>query len=206
MENISSRANGIRTALMLLTAFVVTACATGPVIFSNESPQANFSQYRTFTFAERLGTDDRDGVRSLLSQYLINEITVQMNRRGYERADADADLTIDAFLATKEKLRSVPSSNFGGYYGYGYPYYHGYYGGYGDNYRITQYTEGTLSVVIVDNNIKGVVWEGGSISNVTDEVRDNLEASARQTIAEIFSRYPYYAAGTTPPAVAASEP
>ncbi len=190
-------------AVLLLAMLVLTACATGPVIFSNESPAANFPAYRTYTFAENLGTDDRPGVRSLLSQYLAKEIAGQMTARGYEQVSEGADLTFDFALVTKEKLRSVPSANFGGYYYGGYPYYGGYYGGFGDTYRITQYTEGTLSIVIVDNATSGVVWEGGSIARVTDEIRDNLDAAARQAVTEIFSRYPYYAAGKTPPAAPA---
>ncbi len=187
---------------LFMAALLLSACSSGPVIFSNESPAANFGAYRTFSFAENLGTDDRSGVRSLLSQYLAREIALEMTERGYEQVDQDADLTFDFALVTKEKLRSVPTANFGGYYYGGYPFYGGYYGGYGDTYRITQYTEGTISVVMVDNATKGVVWEGGSVARMTDEVRDNLDLAARETVSEIFSRFPYFAAGKAPPAAA----
>ncbi len=187
---------------LFMAALLLSACTSGPVIFSNESPAANFGAYRTFSFAENLGTDDRSGVRSLLSQYLAREIALQMTERGYEQVNEDADLTFDFALVTKEKLRSVPTANFGGYYYGGYPFYGGYYGGYGDTYRITQYTEGTISIIMVDNATKGVVWEGCSVARMTDEVRDNLDLAARETVREIFSRFPYFAAGKAPPAAA----
>jgi len=188
---------------VLLALFMLTACSTGPVIFSNQSPMADFSKYSTYAFAETLETDDGKEVRSLLSQYLMSEISRQMGSRGYQQVDTDADLIIDFALMTKEKLRSVPSANVGGYYGRGgWPGY-GYYGGYGNDYHITQYTEGTLSLIMVDAKTSGVVWEAGSIGRITNEVRDNLQVAIETTIGEIFTRYPYSAAGTAPPAVAA---
>lgn len=188
---------------LLLSALVLAACATGPTIFSNQAPNAPFDKYRTYAFAETLGTDDGKEVRSLLSQFLIAEISRQMDSRGYQQVDTDADLVFDFALMTKEKLKSVPSANYGGYYGYGYGGRYGYYGGYGNDYRITQYTEGTLSLVMVDAKSNGVVWEAGSIGRMTDEVRDNLQLAIETAIGEIFTRYPYSAAGTPPPAVAA---
>ena len=189
-------------AMAILSALLLSACSTGPVIFTNESPLADFAAYGSFTFVENPATDDREGVRSLLSQYLMSEITGQMVNRGYQPAGEDADLAFDFMLATKEKLRSVPSADFGGYYWGGYRHY-GY--GYGNSYRITQYTEGTLRLVIIDKATNGIIWEGGSIKRVTDDVRDNLDLAVREAVTEIFSRYPYYAAGTRPPAPATNE-
>jgi hypothetical protein len=190
---------------MVVAAFALTACSTSPVIFSNQAPAADFSNYSSYAFAESLGTDDRENVRSLLSQFLITEISRQMNSRGYKQVDADADLIFDFALITKEKLRSVPSSNFGGYYGYGGRPGYGYYGGYGNDYRITQYTEGILTLAMIDTATKGVVWEGGGVARVTDEVRDNLQLAIQTVVGEIFTRrFPYHAPGTAPPAVAAN--
>ncbi len=188
---------------LLLSVFILTACSTGPTLFSNEAPHAHFDKYSTYAFAETLDTDDGKEVRSLLSQYLMSEISRQMDSRGYQQVDSDSDLVFDFALITKEKLRSVPSANVGGYYGRGgWPGY-GYYGGYGNDYRITQYTEGTLSLIMVDAKTNRVVWEAGSIGRITDEVRDNLQLAIETSIGEIFTRYPYSAAGTAAPAVAA---
>jgi hypothetical protein len=187
-----------------LAALTLAACSSGPVIFSNQSPAADFGNYSSYAFAETLGTDDRENIRSLLSQFLMAEISRQMNSRGYQQVNADADLTFDFALITTEKLRSVPSANFGGYYGYGgWPGY-GYYGSYGNDHRITQYTEGILSLVMIDTATSGVAWEGGSVARVTDEVRDNLQLAVQTVVGNIFTRFPYYAPGTAPPAMAAN--
>lgn len=180
-----------------LAALLASACATGPRVFSNESPSADFERYRTYTFAKNLGTDDRKDVRSLLSQHLIINVSQQLANRGYQFVDNDADLIIDFAHVTKEKLRSSPSSSIGGFYGYG-PYYpgYGYYGRYDGGAQITQYTEGTLSVAIVDAATNAVAWEGLNIARITDDVRDNIASTVSNAINEIFSRFPYTAASS----------
>lgn len=180
---------------VMLAALLVSACATGPRVFSNESPAANFDQYRTYTFADKLGTDDRENVRSLLSQHLIINVSRQLDSRGYQFVDEGADLIIDFAHITKEKLRATPSTTIGGFYGYGpYPGY-GYYGGYNTGTNITQYTEGTLSVAVVDAGTNAVVWEALNIARITDTVRDNIGLAVSAAVDEIFSRFPYSAAG-----------
>lgn len=185
--------------LLALASLLLGACATGPKTFSNEGPGGNFGAYQSYNFAERLGTDDDPEVRSLLSQFLISEISSQMNSRGYRFAEGDTDITIALGLVTQEKIRSTGSTGFGGYYGrgypFGFPYYGGYggYGGYDTGNRIVQYTEGTLSVAIVDNSTRAIVWEGISINRINDDVRDNLGATVKTAISEMFARYPYVA-------------
>lgn len=187
----------VRISLLSAIAFITAACASAPRVFSNVAPVADFDRYRTFSFAEKLGTDNREDVRSLLSQYLIIDVSRQLESRGYQFVEEDADLIVDFAHITREKLRSTPAGSIGGYYGYGpYPGY-GYYGGYGDHYRITQYTEGTLSIAVVDAATNGVVWEGINIARITDDVRDNMAAAVTAAVDEIFARFPFEApAGT----------
>lgn len=188
-----------RLALLATAALLLGACATGPKTFSNQSPGGNFAGYQSYNFADRLGTDDDPEIRSLLSQYLISEISAQMNSRGYRFAETDADISFNLNLVTQEKIRSTGGSSFGGYYGRGFyhpfynPYYYGGYGGYDYNNRIIQYTEGTLSVAIIDNATRNIVWEGVSIRRINDEVRENLGAAVKTAVSEMFERYPYVA-------------
>lgn len=193
---------GSRLATLCAVLALLAGCASQPRVFTNQSPIADFSAYRTFRFAETLGTDGDKEVRSLMSQYLISEVSTQLERRGYVYAEDGADLTINFDLISQEKIRSYPSASYGGYYGYGYgpfPRY-GYYGAYNDGYRITQITEGTLSVVMIDTATQGVVWEGIGIDRVTDEVRQNLEQSVGNAVALMFEQYPYVAGSSAPTA------
>ena len=189
----------INRALLLAAAVLLLGgCTAGPKVFTNESPIADFGRYSTYTFADDLGTDEGRDVRTLMSQYLIDEVSGQLDSRGYTFVEQDADLTVNFDMLTQEKLRSVPTASYGGYYGYGrYPGW-GYYGAYGDTYRITQFTEGSLSVTLIDSTTNGVVWEGIGVGRITDEVRENLGLSIREAVNLMFARFPYIAGSPAP--------
>ncbi len=185
-----------RLAVITMAAAILglSACSSGPKVFTNENPSADFSTYRTYNFEPRLGTDKRDGVRSILSGYLVAAADGEMQARGYQRSD-NPDLVLNFYLHTKEKIRTTSSPSTGGYYGYRRGRYNAY-GGY--ETQVTQYTEGTLNIDIVDNKSAQLAWEGIAIGRVNDKVLKNLEASANAAIAEFFKKFPYIAAGFAP--------
>ncbi|MDJ0928198.1 MAG: DUF4136 domain-containing protein [Gammaproteobacteria bacterium] len=178
---------------LIVTLFGLAGCATGPRVFVNEDPSANFANYKTFGFPERLGTDDRDGYTTLLSQYLKAATTREMQARGYQLSD-DPELLINFGVLTQEKIRSTTTPSYGGYYGYrGY----GAWGGY--DTTITQYTEGTLTIDLVDARRNQLVWEVTGTGRIRDEVRANLQPAVNDAVALLFQRYPYSAPGFSPP-------
>jgi len=175
--------------IALLVAWLCAGCAAGPSIYVNTDPVANFSAYRTYDFESPLGTDKPD-YASVLSQYLRAATARELESRGYQRSDKP-DLIINFNVQTKEKVEtsSMPSGpRFGGYYGYRSGYY-GVWGGY--ETQTTQYTEGTLTVDVVDGARKQLVWEGTVVGRVRDEDRANLQAAIDKVIPQIFAKYPY---------------
>jgi hypothetical protein len=182
--------------LALITA-LLAACASGPKVFVNQNPDADFSGYKTFNFEQRLGTDDQEGYQSIFSKHLIAAATREMEARGYKKS-SNPDLTINFGLFTQEKIRSTstPTTSVGGYYGYrGY----GSYGGY--ETTVTQYTEGTFNMDIVDTtgSSKTLAWECVLVGRMTDKFRNDMEASVNKGMIEIFENFPYFAAGFVPP-------
>ena len=184
-------------AATTVAAVTLAACSSGPKIFTNQSPTAEFSAYKTYNYESVLGTDERNGYRSILSNYLIAATDREMQSRGYSKSDTP-DMVLNFYVHTKEKISttSSPSMSTGGYYGYRSPYY-GAYGGY--ETRTTQYTEGTLNVDIVDNQKDQLAWEGVAVGRVNDDVRENLEAAANSAIGEVLSKFPHTAPGFVPP-------
>jgi hypothetical protein len=197
--------SGIRNLVMaLLGALILSACAPSPKIFVNQDPNADFTQYKTFNFMARLGTDDKEGYHSILSQYLMNSTAHELEARGYVKAN-NPDLAIDFELFAQEKIRSTSSPSMsGGYRGgaYGGRSY-GAYGGY--DTTVTQYTEGTLSILLIDatTDKKQLVWEIAAQGRITDSLKKNLEERITKGVKDLFARYPYNAAGFVPPEPAA---
>jgi hypothetical protein len=174
----------------LAALLLAGACATGPRIVTNADPDGDFRQYRTFAFEKRLGTDRESGTRTLLSHHLVEATTAEMQKRGYELVEDNPDLLINFYVSTTEKIdvRSTPGPFWGGYYGYRT---YGAWSGY--ETRVTQYTEGTLNVDVIDARKNQLVWEGAMIGRVRDLGDDGLQARVQQAIRELFGRYTYQA-------------
>jgi len=185
----------LKIAQALVLALLVAGCSSGPKLFSNVNPEADFSRYATYNYESTLGTDDRKGYRSILSNFMIAATDRQMQARGYRKAD-NPDVIINFFVASQEKLRTTSSPTMGGYYGYRAGYY-GAYGGY--ETRTVQYTEGTVNIDLVDNRVDQLAWEGVAVGRIDDEVRQNLELAVDTVVAEVFTKFTYTAPGFVPP-------
>lgn len=109
-----------RLLFILLAASWLAACSSSklfdPKIFVNQDPAADFSKYRTYNYEQQLGTDERRGYRSIISTYLIDAMDLQMQQRGYTKAD-NPDLLINFYVAREQKIRATqsPSMVGGGY-------------------------------------------------------------------------------------------
>jgi hypothetical protein len=170
-------------------------CAVSPNVRTDFDRSADFSKYKTFAFASPLGTD-RSGYQSLVSQYLKVAAQRQMEARGM-RLDASAPQLLVNFNAElNEKMRvtttPVPTVGVGmgrGYYGYragmytAWPLYR-------DGTTVTQYTEGTLNIDVVDAAREQLVWEGLVTGSVTQKTLDNVQTAIDEAVATAFAKYP----------------
>jgi hypothetical protein len=72
---------------------------------------------------------------------------------------------------------------------------YGTWGGYGvgvgmSTSDVTQNTEGSVRIDIIDASRNMLVWEGAVSGRVTDEVRQNPQPAIDQAVADILSRFP----------------
>jgi uncharacterized lipoprotein YajG len=199
MSNFVARPLAITLKLALVLAIIVlTGCASGPKIYANQDPSADFSQFKTYGYTQ-LDTDtDRYG--SLLSQYMKTAASRELEARGYSKSD-NPDLLVNFHIHTQEKIKTTqtPTSS-AGYYGYrGYGGGYGGWGGYGGyETQVTQYTEGTVNVDLIDKKRSQLVWEVALVGRVTDKARENLEATVDEVMLEVFLSYPYIAGSNVP--------
>jgi hypothetical protein len=85
----------------------------------------------------------------------------------------------------------------GPYYGYRSGFYGGWPGyGWGDD--VYQYTEGTLSVDLVDARRRQLVWEGVAVGEVQNPDSAGSQQNVDKVVAEIFAKYPFRAGVGTP--------
>jgi hypothetical protein len=187
----------------LFTACFIFGCASGPKIMSDHDQSAPFASYKTYNFMAGAGLD-RGDYQSFFSKYVVAAVTIEMEKRGYTKSD-DADLLINfnARLEEKIKVRTTPASPpvgmRGGYYGYRGSHY-GTWGGYnyGTETHVSQYTEGTFNIDIVDNKTHQLVWEAVGIGRVSEKKLENLEESVKNSVPLYFAHYPFLAGNFIP--------
>jgi len=183
------------TSLFIL---LVGGCSTSSTkIHSDYDHSIDFSQYKTYGYYSPMGIEN-PSYSSLLGQMFRDAIDAQMLPKGYVQSDnPDILINVSARLQDKTKVTtySDPMMYGGGYYGYRggmYDPWGGY--GYGTSTHVSQYTEGTINVDMVDPAQKRMIWEGIAIGRINEkqsgaELREDIKAG----VAEMFVNYPFRA-------------
>jgi hypothetical protein len=196
---ISRAATG--TLLLLSYAALISSCASTPDINAAYDDGADFSQYRTYNFFSDAGADGQN-YQSLFTQYMITAIEREMESRGYQKS-AQPDLLVNFNANFQDKTKVTTSPSMGGYYGYRGGYYGGW-GGYGmgPDTHVSQYTEGTFNIDLVDAHRKQLVWEAVLVGRLKEDSFDNLEEKVNNGVPRFFAQYPFIAGQGTPVAPA----
>ena len=179
-----------------LLSLLLTACATGLEVRSDEDPSANFARYRTFNFFDPMGIEG--GYNSPVYGELFREaITRELTQRGYRQAD-DPDLIVNVTSRTDDKvsMRSYTTPYMSGAY-YDRPggaYYDSAVGvGVGVGTRVTRTTEASIFIDLVDYRKRKVCWQGVAVADVTDKVAQNLRDAVFTSVNQVFKQYPHQA-------------
>ena len=179
-----------------LLALLLTGCATGLEVRSDEDPSANFAQYRTFNFFDPMGIEG--GYNSPIFGELFREaITRELTQRGYRKSD-NPDLIVNVTSRTDDKVSmrtySAPYMS-GAYYNRpGGAHYGSAVGvGVGVGTRATKTTEASIFIDLVDNQKQKVSWQGVAVVDVTDKVAQNLRDAVYTSVNKVFEQYPHTA-------------
>lgn len=179
----------LHVALALVIVFLA-GCTSGPKIHSVYEKGINFSEYKTFAFLDSLEPSGEQGYRSLTNKYLQQAIRKELVARGLTEQKG-GDLLVGFHVSTKEKISSTSSPSMNaGYYGYRGRYGYSYGMGYGTETRVSQYTEGTLNIDVVDAAQKQLVWEGIAVGKLKEPKENKLRGDIHAVVQQIFVEYP----------------
>lgn len=194
----------MKTKLTLfLSFFLLAACSSKPIITTDYDHSANFADYKTYGFFESQGTDKAQ-YSTLSTQHFKDSLRREMNSRGYIYTETNPDILVNFNAKFSDKIKVTSSPSMG--VGVGYPGYYGYRGG---NYaawgsynfnttNVSQYTEGTVNIDLVDPRIKQLVWEGVVVGRVNEKKMADLENAISNVVTEIMATYPFTAGNGTP--------
>lgn len=174
---------------------ISAGCATGPRITTDADPEADFARYRTWAFYQPIAMEE-SGYSTFLTERIRSDVRREMEARGYAYDEQSPDLRVNFQGIVQEKIDvySMPRSDF--YYGYrsyyAFPFWY-------DNTQVYQYTEGTLTIDLVDSARNRLVWTGAAIGRVTRKGLQERAADVDHAISEIFLRYPFRAGSSAAP-------
>lgn len=201
MSKLKSASATLTIAIAIAGIAALVGCAPPkPTLHSDYDRAVNFSNYRTYAYANPVGTD-KAGYSSLISQHFKTAIDSEMSARGYRKVDADPDLLVNFMANAVEKtdIQSTPSSSMTmgmGYYGYrggmyaGMPVYSA------PDVQTVRYKVGTANVDVVDARQKKLIWTGVAEGRLTDEVMKNPQPAIAKVVTALFIEFPGHAAPT----------
>jgi hypothetical protein len=182
-----------RVVLGIVALLLLAACATGPRVRTDFDPEADFARYRSYAFYQPLAMEEV-GYTSYLTDRMKAGIRREMEARGYVFDEASPDLRVNFQGVVREKtdVYSVPRSDVHYFYSYRSRRYFGVPVWY-DEAQVSQYSEGTLTVDLVDAARNRLVWTGAAIGRVTQKSPQERAAEADRAIGAIFLQFPYRA-------------
>jgi hypothetical protein len=185
-----------RFVMLTSMAVLLASCASKPTIESDYDPSIDFSQYKTYGFFNPMGIENPN-YSSIYGAIFRDAIGQEMESRGYTMSDnPDLLLNVSGRLQDKTKVTTTSDPYMGGgYYGYRRGFYDPWYGyGYGTTTHVSNYTEGTVNVDMVDRAQKRMVWEGVAVGRVdTSKSPEERRQGIYGGIKEMFAGYPFRA-------------
>lgn len=187
----------------LLTACsltVLAGCATGPRVRTDFDPEADFSRYQSWAFYQPIAMEE-SGYSTFITERIKADVRREMASRGYTYDETSPDLRVNfqGVIEEKTDVYSVPRSDIRYFYSYRADAYFAVPVWY-DEAQVNQYTEGTLTIDLVDAERNRLVWTGAAIGRVRERTPHERAATIDRAIAEIFMRYPYRAGSGIPAA------
>jgi len=162
--------------LPVFAALIITGC--GVQSYVEKDPSVDLNNYRTYAWIGDKNSRKSDKpYKDFQDTYLTDLISQQIEKNGFVKAksNANADVLIDYDImienAVKEKTDPVYSRSFVRYFYNPYTgrinsfYYPSRY--MGQNSYDVPYKSGTVTINIVDNDSKKLVWQGWAETEVT---------------------------------------
>jgi len=196
MQAISVFRKYSRFVAFTAVALLISSCASKPTIETDYDHTIDFGQYKTYAFFNPMGIESPN-YSSIYGSIFRDAISKEMESRGYTMS-VNPDLMINVSGRLQDKTKVTTTSDpymAGGYYGYrrgAYGAWGGY--GYGTTTHVSNYTEGTVNVDIVDRAQKRMVWEGVAVGRINEKTtNEERRANIYAGIQEMFAGYPFRA-------------
>lgn len=164
-----------------------SACTPSVNVRTQTAPDATFGGRSTFWIlpvpprnadATSAASDDPMLANSITNRALVNDLTRAFEGRGYAVSATNPDFTVAYYASTREKL-DLNTWN----YGYSWRRWPRQY------VDVTQYTEGTVIVDVIDPATKELLWRGQGVSAVSSDPA-KYTSELDKTVMSILNKFP----------------
>jgi len=169
----------LRTAVSALFFLATLGAAFAQHVKTDFDHQANFSQYKTYSWQTIKDPDP------LWDARIKNAVDAQLTAKGWTQVASGGDVAIVAIGATHtERTLQTFYNGFGGGWGW-----RGF-GGFGDATTTEQdYKEGTLLIDMYDAKTKQLIWRGSAEDTLSNQASKN-EKNLNKGVAKMFKKFP----------------
>jgi len=170
-----------RTAVCTMFFLTLLGSAFAQKVRTDFDHQANFSQYKTYSWQEIKPAN------SLWDARIKNAVDAQLAAKGWTQVPSGGDVAIVAIKTTKnQRTLQTYYDGMGG--GWGWRRFGG--GGFGESTTTEQdYKEGTLVVDLYDARTKQLIWRGSAEDTLSDKATQN-EKILDKGVAKMFKAFP----------------
>jgi hypothetical protein len=170
----------LHTLSILMISLLMTSCVSVRVA-SDYDKAANFTEYKTFAFYKN-GIDKAE-INDIDKRRILRAVEAQLLAQGFTKSE-NPDILVSIFTKSREKI-NVYNNGWGGYgYGWGWsPYYWNTYG------HVSQSTEGSLYIDLIDASKKELVWQGVGTGYLTQNI-SKKEERIHEFVSKIMEKYP----------------
>jgi len=168
-----------RTAVCTLLFLTALGTAFAQQVTTDFDHQANFSQYKTYSWEEIKPAN------SLWDTRIKNAVDAQLQAKGWTQVASGGDVCIVA-VKTTQTQRTLQTF----YDGFGGGWRWRGFGGMGEATTTEQdYKEGTLVVDLYDAKTKQLIWRGSAEDTLSNKVEKN-EKNLDKGVAKMFKKFP----------------
>jgi hypothetical protein len=169
------------TAISVVLFLVALGSAFSQQVQTDFDHQANFSQYKTYSWQTITPPD------SLWDARIKSAVDAQLAAKGWTPVPSGGDVAIVA-IKTSQTERSLQTFYDGMGGGWGWRRFGG--GGFGEATTTEQdYKEGTLVIDLYDAKTKQLIWRGSAEDAVSNKAEKN-EKNLDKGVAKMFKKFP----------------
>ena len=164
--------------LLLFFTILLTSACSSVRVSTDYDTSIDFTKYKTFAFYKK--GIDKAPIKNLDKKRILRALEANLVAKGMSKSSSP-DLLISLFTKSRERI-NINDNRFNGFW---YPWY------YTPNpVIVSQHTEGTLFIDLLDAKNKELVWQGVGTGALIMRNSKEREVRMKEFVNEIMLKYP----------------